>query len=274
MKYCIDFKKNFKYINEVDEITIEYNRKDTSLLEFLLLYKDKRVNIYITDAKDFLENNDLDRFIAISKDYPNLNYYLKLRNPAYNEDAFHLYEKIREETNILYFFDTLVSDWDTLWGYIEMLPLDIYITEDLCFELDKVSSILHKYGIKVRTFPNVCQTKWNKTPSLKTFFIRPEDVDIYEKYIDTLEFFGRSDSIETMYKVYAIDKKWFGPLKELIIGFKSDMDSRFIIPRFAEKRIRCGKKCLKGGTCNVCSKIEQLSKVLKENNLLVQIDKE
>ena len=52
------------------------------------------------------------------------------------------------------------------------------------------------------------------------------------------------------------------------------MEIRIIIPRFAEKRIRCGKKCLKGGACDICSKIEQLSKVLEENELLVQIDKE
>lgn len=272
MKYCINYKKNFKYINEIDELTINYNRKDTSLQDFLLLFKDKRINIYIEDSKSFLENNDLNRFIEIKNKYPSLNFYFKLRNPAIDKDSLLLFKKIKEKTSIPYFFEVFINDWDILYGYINMKVSDIYIAEALCFELDKVSPLLHNHGIKIRTFPNVCQTSWKETPPLKTFFIRPEDVDIYSNYIDTLEFFSNLSSIETLYKIYAIDQKWFGKLAELITGFNSTIDNKFIAPNFAERRINCNKKCLKGGKCDICNKIETLSKVLEKNNLLFKIN--
>lgn len=273
MNYCIDYQKKFKYIDKINEFTITYNKRDTSLLDFLLLYKDKRINIYIEDSEDFLNNNDLDRFKAINEQYPNLNYYLKINDPKQDKFAIKLYQLIKKEENIHYFFDALVNDWDILWEYINMMPTDIYVVENLCFELDKIADILHTRGIKIRTFANVCQTQCGETPSLKTFFIRPEDISIYEDYIDTIEFFGDRDRTEILYKIYAIDKKWFGQLKEIIVGFNSDLDSRFIIPKFAESRIKCGKKCLKGGSCKICERIEELSKVLENNKLLVQVNK-
>lgn len=273
MQYCIDYYKGFQYMNHVDEITISYNRRDTSLLDFLILHKDKKINIYIEDAEDFLKNNNLDMFIQISKEYLDLDFRLKLKDPIKDDYSFQLYQKIRKETDIPYFFDTLISDWDTLQGYIKMSPISIYVVEDLCFELDKIADILHLCGIKVRTFANVCQTKWKDTPSLKTFFVRPEDVSIYENYIDVLEFFGNKKVLNTVYKVYTIDKKWFGELKELIIGFDSNLDSRFIDPIFAVKRISCNKKCLKGGKCRVCERVEDLSEVLKNNKMIIKVDK-
>ena len=65
MKYCIDFQKGFRYINDVDEITIIYRRKDTSLIDFLLEHQKQRINIYIKDEEDFLEYNCIKIFDAM-----------------------------------------------------------------------------------------------------------------------------------------------------------------------------------------------------------------
>lgn len=273
MNYCVDFCKDFKYINDVDEITITFNRKDTTLVDFLLEHQTQRINIWIKDAEDFLENKDLEKFKAIQEKYPDLIFYFKLPDPdrSNQRDSIKkLHKLIEEETSFPYFFDTFVNNWDTLYGYLHKGVSDMYITESLGFELNKVAKVLHDAGIRIRTFPNVCQTACKEIPSLKTFFIRPEDVIYYEDYVDTLEFFGYKNSIETVYKVYAIDKKWFGQLKELILGFNEDFDSRYIIPRFAEKRIRCGKECLKGGYCRICERVKDLSKVLEKNSLLIK----
>ena len=44
------------------------------------------------------------------------------------------------------------------------------------------------------------------------------------------------------------------------------MQGKFTPPNFAEKRIRCGQKCLKGGLCNLCGRGEELSIVLDKAN--------
>jgi len=64
-------------------------------------------------------------------------------------------------------------------------------------------------------------------------------------------------------------------LKEIIIGYKGEEDSRFFIPGFAEKRLNCDKKCSKRiePTCHICEKIAELGKSLEDKDLLVTIDK-
>ena len=150
---------------------------------------------------------------------------------------------------------------------------DIYIVEDLCFELDKVSKIAHENQVQLRIYPNVAQSSWKYTEDIKKFWVRPEDISLYEKYVDVCEFFGAEKKVVTLLKIYKDDQKWFGKLNEIILGLKNDIDSRFIVPRFAEKRIKCGKECLKGGKCQMCERVVSLSKTLEDADLMVEIEK-
>lgn len=262
MKYCMNYNQNtehFDCINEVDEWTIKYNKDDNTLLDFLKQHEDKRINLYFRD-------NDVDiNFLEdLGKRFKNLYFKLPL---SYLETI-----KSKEEINFKYFFDEQVSSWDMFIGLVNIGISDIYIVEELAFELDKIAEIAHSRGISIRTFPNVAQSAWESTPGLKKFFIRPEDLEIYDEYIDTIEFYGDDRKSNIYYKVYAKDKKWFGLLNELIIDLNSDIDSKYIIPRFAEKRIRCGKSCIKGGHCRRCDRIEELSHSLEQSQLIVKID--
>jgi len=62
-------------------------------------------------------------------------------------------------------------------------------------------------------------------------------------------------------------------LQEIIKELDTELDSRYIIPRFSEKRVRCGKECIKGGKCQMCQVILDLSERLKKANLIVMQDK-
>lgn len=270
MKYCIDYlphKHNSLLLNEVNELKIIYNERDNTLLEFLEKYKDKRIIIQVYETDNFLNNKHYLQFNLIKEKYPQYSFTIMF---TYSE----LINTFKNELNFPYCFDLRVNNWDSFLGLVQMQVSDIYIVEDLCFELDKVAEIAHLNNINIRTYANVAQTQWKDTDSLFTFFIRPEDIPIYEKYIDTLEFFGeKQEKVETYYKIYAKDKQWFGRLDEIIIGFNSDLDNKYIIPRFAEKRVLCNKQCLKSGKCRICHRIQDLSKSLEKSELVVQVDK-
>ena len=261
MKYCFNYNKDTehaKYINKVDEWTIEYNPKDDTLLEFLDLHKDKRINLY------FKELVPEELLYELTNKYNNL--YLKLNTKLFYQ------EDIKYEFN--FFFDELVSDWDTFIGLLKYGVTDVYIVENLGFELDKVAEIAGLYNVQVRVYPNVAQSKWGTTAAFKKFFIRPEDIDKYDKYVDVVEFYNIDKQLDTYYEIYAIDKEWFGRLDEIITDLNSDIDNRYIIPRFAQKRMTCSKKCFKGGVCTRCDEIEKLAKSLKESDLIVWTEKE
>lgn len=128
------------------------------------------------------------------------------------------------------------------------------------FNAKIISFYAKKNNKSLRSFCNICESSWDETPSLKTFFIRPEDIDLYNNYIDTFEFYADptdATKINTLYEIYTKDKSWFGKLNEIILGYEGDEDNRFIIPRFGEQRLNCDKSCIKNikPFCRICDRI-------------------
>lgn len=97
------------------------------------------------------------------------------------------------------------------------------MAENLAFSIEILSKKAKDFNKSLRLFPNVCQSSWEDTLSLKTFFIRPEDLYLYEDLIDTVEFFGvdyASNKSNVYYEAYCLNQKWFGKLNEIIIDYK------------------------------------------------------
>ena len=269
MKYCINYRRDIKCKNEVDELRINYNRNDSTLFDFISVHKDQRINIVINDVKEFTEHYEWRKFAAFETKEENPHNYAIVLPSCSDSECIALYEVLLEKTNVPMYFNTRVNNWDTLIGLAEMEISDMYIVEDLGFELPRVSEYLKSKGIRIRAFANVCQSSWRQTPAFKTFFIRPEDVDIYDEYIDVLEFFyERPDQQNVLYRVYSKEKKWAGNLSEIIFGFNEEVDSRCLLPEFATKRLNCGKKCYRGHHCEFCERALRLSKTMRDSNLV------
>lgn len=272
MKYCINYSNKSHIIDKVDEILIRYDKNKILELftQFIPAHLNQRIIVQLIeeDNIDTIVNN-LKKIISIYNENKDIKFDIQL--PFYNQKFI---EELKD-TNLKYFFKAAANSWDKFTSLISQNVSDIYITDELAFELDKVAEIAHKNNIKVRVYPNVAQSRWDKLSDILKFFIRPEDIEIYEPYVDVCEFYGdKAQQIDTYYKIYQEDKKWFGDLQEIIIELDSKIDSRYIIPRFAEKRIKCGKDCLKGGKCEMCKRILDLSEQLENAHLIVQIDKE
>lgn len=149
----------------------------------------------------------------------------------------------------------------------------MYICEELGFFLDKVSKILHEKNIKVRVFPNICQSSFPDTPSIKTFFIRPEDISIYSDFVDVFELITDEDRQSVIYKVYK-QEKWFGKISEIIPSFHDDLDSKYLMDSFGLIRSVCGKRCMyKPGRCRICDRFSELADTFKENKIMVRTAK-
>ena len=259
MKYCIDYYRNSRAKDIADEFTIKYTKKNDILIDFLEEYKDKRINLTIEEK---LTDGELRLLKTICDNYSNL----VLRFEDYDYD----YVENITESGVPFFYGNKVNNWDEFMGLIDLAVTDIYVVEDLAFELDKVSTIAHNAGVRIRIYPNVAQSNWKDAPDIKKFWVRPEDIDFYSQYVDVCEFFGNMEQVPILLKIYKEDKKWFGLLNEIIIGLKTPLDSRFTHFDFAEKRVRCGKNCQKGGKCKMCDLIVDLSYSLKEARLIIK----
>ena len=257
MKFCMSYNKNSKRIKDIDELIIPFDKK--LINDLSNLYPDKKL---IIKPMILIKEDD----ISFLKDKS--NYILSIGYSNYQENK----DKIKEN-DIKFMFDNLVDNYEDLLYYKQLGVAEIRITNDLCFDIYNVYSLLKESNIKIRCIPNWCQTNRKELNlGIKTFFIRPEDLEKYWM-VDTFELWGNTqDAViaDTIFSVYHDDKKWMGKLNEIIIDLDSEIDSRFIMPQFAERRVKCNRECLKGGRCQLCNRIEELSNTLKESGLMIR----
>lgn len=279
MKFSFDFygDRTVDLLNTADEINILLEKiKDLNdLAEFCELHKNQRINLVIGNQYENIEeeSNRLFHFAFDFQQEKKGIYNIVIRLPYFNRELVDA--EIEKYPDAKFYFSFMCADWDTFLVMKKYKVTDIYIGEGLGFELDKVSPAAHEAGMQVRAFPNIAQASWSDTLDLQKFWIRPEDTILYEEYIDIYEFaYDNYEQQKVYYDIYFNDKKWFGDLKEIIFGLKDSLDSTCLLPRFAEKRIRCGRSCMKGGSCQMCKVIVELAKTLGEKDLIIEILKE
>lgn len=270
MGYAIPFVRNFKYFNQPNiQLNINYKPKIKELDTFISEYGAHRINFICSEK---IQNKDFDIILSLREKYPKTKIVICM--PFYNNEI----ENELNKYSLPHYYNEFVNNWDKFQGFLKLNITDIFIAEDLGFCVKDLSYNAKKKGIQLRSFCNICESSWDKTPSLKTFFIRPEDIELYQDYIDTFEFYiDDSDAtrINTLYEIYAKNKKWFGYLSEIIVGYEGNEDNRFIVPRFGEKRLSCEKKCMRGGKqkCELCDTIIKLEQTFKQFEILPIIKK-
>jgi hypothetical protein len=229
-------------------------------LSFLQEHKEQTVHLAIDNIEDLKKNTLLQ---TIHKAYPELKFTLLV--PDRGE-----FLTIAKENGIPFWTNTYVKDWDTFIYLIDSGVCAVTVVEEMGFQLDKIAAVAHAANVEVHVIVNYAQSSVETTPALKKFFIRPEDIDVYTPYIDVCDIKGDSRRVSVYYNVYANDKQWFGKLNELINSLNSDIDNRCIPINFAEARIKCNKRCLKGGSCRLCDNYEKLAKTLSERNIIIK----
>ena len=273
MKYCINFYgKQINLLDEVDEINIDLSKiKDLNdLNDFCKIHKNQKINLCINDLEDAINREYFSFTFNFQKKYPEYNTSIRLSNW---DDG--ICKKIKNEyPNAKIFFNTHIVDWDTLIKFLDYGVTDVYITEAMGFELNTIADLVHYHNAQIRVFPNVAQSSQKSAPDLMKFWIRPEDTEFYEEYIDVYEFFGDDNKQKIYYDIYKKDKKWTGNLKEIIIGLENDLDNTRISPLFAKKRVGCERRCLKGEKCQICHRIIELSETLGKTPLIITMNKE
>ena len=257
--FCLNYYPAQKYLQEAEELKIKYRPADRTLEDFLKVYQNKSI---IIDVSDAFEEIDAKLLKGLSDKYNNLKVIFDFYNTDYLSRA--------QENEIPFFFKNPVTTIDQLHGFLKYNPTDMYICEELGFSLDKISNILHSNNVKVRVYPNICQSSFSDTSSIKTFFIRPEDISFYATFVDVFELISDRERQRVLYKIYK-QEKWFGKIKDIIPSFKGNLDSKYLNESFGIIRSRCGKRCLyKTGSCNICDRFIELADTLKDNKIVVR----
>lgn len=263
MKYCINYHKDFRYFDKIDEIIIKYqNQTQKQLIDFLKTMGTE-VRIIVKVENNSLNIDKAAEIFANAKViHPNFSVMLSGPDSVFCE-------KLKEK-NIPFFFFNLADKWDVLMSYLTFGVSDVYIANELGFDLKDVSKVCKEYNTQIRVFPNVAQlsSQISTLNKLTSFFIRPDDIQYYNEYVDVCEFFGPLDRQSVLYEIYT-KEKWLGNLSDLIIGLNVDIENTTLVPTFGTERLSCRKDCYKG-KCIICEKCLSLANTLKENNIRIK----
>ena len=261
--FCLNYYPFQNSMHNADQLKIKYKSGNRTLQEFLINFQDKTIIIDVTAA---FEQIDAQLLQGLFKKFKNIKLLISFDNKE------HLSRVKRY--NIPYFFIEPVTTIDQLNGFMKYQPTDMYICEQLGFSLDKISKLLHDNNIKVRVFPNICQSSFKETPSIKTFFIRPEDIKFYSTFVDVFELVSNNAEIQnTLFKIYK-QQKWFGKIKQIIPTYKGELDSKYLLDSFGAIRCKCGKRCMyKPQSCNICDRFIELADTFEQNKIVIRTAK-
>ena len=116
-------------------------------------------------------------------------------------------------------------------------------------------------GVPIRAIPNIAFLDGiPRENGINGNWIRPEDIDEYSLYIDTIEFGTQPQRREqTLFKLYAKDKEWNGPLQRIVPDLYSEVYSNRFRQEYILRRMNCGMKCTFQNNCSLCYDLEKIA---------------
>lgn len=233
------------------------------LLEVLEETKDTDINyVYDLDGYDVTDEliADLKNLVA-ARD----NIRFTTKNPYFKIEGIPFF----------YSFGALnAENLDMLKVLCEKGVSDAYVSGELAFNMKNAKQLADRFGVKLRLVPNVAQVSGftfshiQEDGNLTAFWVRPEDLDLYEPYVDVIEFVCDDIKQEVFHEIYFQESKWSGTIDTIVVGVNG-VNNRGLISLFTEARLNCGKKCLMD-KCHNCHRLNAASKLIVENNLEVE----
>ena len=252
MKYCLKYTNICTKLNKCQEISIKYI-EDKGLVDFMKKYSSQRIILRV-DPSEF-SHGEVRKLIAIKKQYPEYNFAVALACSDATLMPWFVQEKIP------FFINRPCRSWEEFNWLLKQGVSDINISGPLGFEMEKVNRVLNSLDRKViiRATANKVENAMQQTDTLVGFYIRPEDVAVYENYIDVLEFEGLEHQ-DAFFSIYSEQKTFIGNLNQCIYGIEEKVDNKGLVTLFGERRRDCGRQCLSGGRCRRCYDLVEIAK--------------
>ena len=250
MRYCLSSRLGPRYLAQCDEIKIKY--KDRRGLPDLAHKYSKATMILMPPETGEIDWDEIERI------YHAANQRMLLNVSSVND------AKIAKSKNISFMLNTEVCSYYDLRGVIALGAKSAYIGAPLFFDLLPIQ----QYDIELRVIPTQVYNSQlpHKGEEYAGTWLRPEDVDTYEGFIDTLEFEDDCpiEREETLFKIYHDTKEWKTRMDLLFPQINSEALNRLIDPHLVYRRLECRQKCMRDGRCHACLTALKLASIIDE----------
>lgn len=266
MKFCVHETEQFRYLDKVDEVIVFYNANLVNYVKSKKIKSTQRViiemGLYPDAFGESLKDTEILLLKQLKSEYPNI----AVRGDFSDEERETL-----NSLNIPYFSSTFCKSLMQVYAQVQQGNSDVYIVEGLGFSLKQISAYCKSKGVTIRAIPNVAQYPIGykkEIPDVCKFFIRPEDLELYENYIDVCEFRGSFDKLSATFSVYKTGR-WLGDLKDLIGGLDENIYNAGLAPQFGMARLNCGHKCMLE-QCRLCPELQKIAENFKALELEIK----
>lgn len=250
MNYSVSARQNNKTLQLADEIMVAYEDHNVILDYEELEFKDKNIVISIK------HDDDVDWDFLYS-----LNDKFKL---CLALDDLRMARQARDR-ELRFYFNFPVTTWSDVRGLVEFGVDEILIGAPLTFNVPKVRQMVDK-NIKIRMYCNWSYENYiPRVNGINGSYVRPEDIPLYEPYVDTMLFYKSSLTQEAATLDVYKNGSWPGNLNLLIRNLDCDIDNRGIPEEFGKNRLNCEQKCMSGGSCHLCENIFKYVDMLDRN---------
>lgn len=266
MKLAIPFALNNEKYNEIAaEFNILFRESRNSkekLIEFAEAYPNHRLNIE-------MDNIDVSFLNLLNKAHDKI--FVRL-----SEISDMQYIQEFKEKNIRFFFNnaTLPATSIVTLDYLLSLGVsDVYIADDLLYNLKETRDIVSSHGAKIRMVLNVMPTSIPLLDEVTGPWFPPDAADILDEYIDTAEFACGSPynwhKHGVFYRAWFENKTWHGNLNEIITRLSIDIpDDSLFAQELIRYKIHCGKHCANlDRPCRRCQGYVELANALSEKKI-------
>ena len=247
MKYSVSSRQQPEYLHKCDEIKVMWNDRNI-IFDLAEKYPGKTINLcryYIHSNEEDIDWQEIKTYKTLTQD----NFIFGL---SYIDEIYEC-----KKNNIDFYYLEPVRSFRELQGLKNMGARWAFIDAPLFFQMDQVKAI----GLPIRATANLAIREFfTYDDGVPGPWLRPEDVDLYDQYIDTIEF-GRVDLDQerALFRIYAEQKQWPGDVGLIIQDLNYMGVNRMLPPDFAEKRLNCGQRCQENGSCRICWRLLDLA---------------
>ena len=244
MKYSLSSRQTAEYLKKADEIKVEYRDRDI-IPDLAEKYPNARINLLPPEKDQAIDWKEIKNYQILSRNnfLFGITQYTDI-GPA-NDNGVNIYYRFP------------VTSFQELEDVKQAGMRCVILGAPLFFKMDAVS----KFDIPVRAIANVAHPEGSFTllDGPTGTWIRPEDVETYDQYIETIEFFGGQKEEQALYRIYAEQHKWSSELNMMVKDLNHSAVNRMIPPTLAESRLNCGQRCKETGRCHLCQRVLDLA---------------
>lgn len=256
MRYSVSGRQPLQVLRKADEIKLDYRDKD-KIYDYFIDFKEepKDYVIVLGDAEEIVWD-ELSKMNELSEN--RLTVAVRLLHNA----------EILKDLGIKWYWEYPITTYYELDSVLQFKPNYLWVGAPLYFDLPEVK----KRNIPIRLVANMCyETFMPHASGVRGTYVRPEDVEVYNKYVDTLEFFTYGDlkKEHTLLGVYQ-SGRWPGNLNLLLTNLGEHVDNRAVPEQFGKARVQCRQSCMRNSHCRLCDNLIKFAQVVDKNRALVK----